>query len=154
MAAFKFRLASVLRYRERVKEEKQWELGSLNETRSNIERHMGELEESLRSASESLTAQTGRILTVLELRLQGDYTQQIAAQIRQEHNRLRAVEQKLADKRDELIAADRAVKSMELLRNRFAERVRREQATEEQKLGDEIAHRKFVDLRARKNFPH
>jgi flagellar export protein FliJ len=125
----------------------------LNTIRSKTEKHIEELEASLRSASESLLAQTGRVLSVLDLRLQGDYTEQIVGQIRQEHSRLMAIERSLAEKRSELIAADRAVKSIETLRDRFQQRARRDEMIEEQKLADEIAHRKFAPLAGRKIFP-
>lgn len=153
MAAFKFRLSSVLRYRERVKEEKRWDLRSLNETRSELVKRMAGLEESLQSAADALSAQAGQILTVLELRLQEEHAQEIMRRLSQERADLEAIAQKITAKREELIEADRAVKSMDLLQSRMKEEFRRKEKAEEQKIGDEVAHRKFAHQRTRKNLP-
>jgi flagellar export protein FliJ len=153
MAGFKFRLSAVLRYRERVKEEKRWDLRSLHETRCELERRMAELEESLRSAADALSAQAGQVLTVLELRLQEEHAQKIIRRLSREQAHLETIAQKITAKREELIEADRAVKSIDLLQSRVKEEFRRKEKAEEQKIGDEVAQRKFAHQRTRKKLP-
>jgi flagellar export protein FliJ len=50
----------------------------------------------------------------------------------------------IAAKREELVEALRSVKSLEQLRQRWAEKFRREQDAQEQKQADEVGQRKFV----------
>ena len=50
MAVFKFRLASVLRLRARVKDEKQLELRGLNETRNRAMTEIAVMEQRLRAS--------------------------------------------------------------------------------------------------------
>jgi flagellar export protein FliJ len=88
----------------------------------------------------------------LELKLQEEHAQKIMRQLSQERADLEAIAQKIAAKREELIEADRAVKSMDLLQSRLREEFRRKEKTEEQRIGDEVAQRKFTQ-RTRKKLP-
>ena len=153
MAAFKFRLASVLVYRERVKQQKQSEIDGLIAARRLIEAEISALDQQLTYAARAVTGEEGQIFTALQLRLYGDYAQQVAQRIKDRERALKKCEADIVSKRRELIEAMRAVKALEQLRARLEERFRREQNIEEQKFADEISQRKFADLEAWKKIP-
>jgi flagellar export protein FliJ len=154
VAAFKFRLASVLCYRERTKQQKQWEIDGLIAARRLIETEIHALDQQLAHAAEAVTGEEGQILTALQLRLYGDYAQQMAQRIKDRERALEKCEENIALKRQELIEAMRAVKALEQLRTRLEKKFRREQNIEEQKSADEISQRKFADPETRKKIPH
>jgi len=81
MAKFHFRLASVMRFRERIKQEKQWELSLLNETRRALEQEIHGLEQESRRAEASMVAEEGTICSAMELRLRGDYARVLVRRI-------------------------------------------------------------------------
>jgi flagellar export protein FliJ len=141
---FQFRLASVLRYRERIKEEKQWKLRSLNEARRKIAEEVRLLEEELRGTEEALMGQEGRIYPAKELRLYGDHLFRLASCIREKQSVLTGLEQKLDETRAELIEALRLVKTLEQLRKRLEKKFYRQQEIAERKATDEVSHRRFI----------
>jgi flagellar export protein FliJ len=152
MARFKFRLDSVLRLREHIKDQKQWELRTLYETRRDRVAEIDALEKEL--AGGNLTVTEGQIFTALELRLRAEHGQSLAKQIKAKRVALAVFDAKLAEKRAGLVEAMRAVKSLEQLRLRHEERYRREQNIVEQRFSDEIAQRKFAQPRDRKKIPN
>lgn len=141
MAMFKFRLAPVLQYRQRVKEEKQWELRALNETRRKRAEEIHLLEKELRDSEETVTGQEGHIFSANELRLYGDHAFRLSNRIREKRATLEVFEQKLNEKRAELVEALRAVRTLEQLRKRLGEKFNREQEREEQKAADAVGQR-------------
>ncbi len=153
MAVFKFRLASVLRYRERVKQEKQWEIDALIGVRRRIEEEIQALDTSLLEAADAMAGKVGQIVSARELQLYGNYAHQVTEKIREKQKALNQCDETIASKRQELIEAMRAVKVLEQLRTRVEERFRRERNREEQKFVDEISRQKFTDPEARKEFP-
>jgi flagellar export protein FliJ len=144
VATFKFRLAPVLRYRERIKEEKQWELRALNEARRKMEEEICLLEQELHDSEEAVVGEEGRIYSVNELRLYGDHVSRLCGWIREKHRVLEAFDQKLDEKRGELVEALRAVKTLEQLFKRLEAKFHREQEIEERKLADETSQRRFI----------
>jgi len=152
MARFKFRLNSVLRLREHIKDQKQWELRALHNTRRGMVAEIDALEKEL--AEQSFKAAEGDIFTVMELKLRAEHSQSLAKQIRAKRVALAAFNEKLAEKRAELVEAMRAVKSLEQLRVRHEERHWREQNIAEQRFADEIAQRKFAQPQDRKKIPN
>jgi flagellar export protein FliJ len=145
MAAFRFRLASVVRFRERVKQEKQWELALLNGARRKLEDEILNLNDELLQADASTVVEEGFICSVLDLRLRGDYARVVARRIHEKRDALSELDKKLAAKREELVEAMRAVKILEQLRQRLEEKFRRDREIAEQKFTDEIGLRKFID---------
>lgn len=144
MVTFKFRLAPVLRHRERIKEEKQWELRALNEARWKMEEEIRLLEEELHETEEVMMGQEGCSYSVNELRLYSDHVSWLARWIREKRRVLAVFEQKLGEKRAELVEALREVKMLEQLRKRLEKKFHREQEIEERKLADEISQRRFI----------
>ncbi len=154
MAVFRFRLNSVLRYRERKREDKRLELRTLEQAKENLLSEIERLERSLARQREEMDGQRGKFVAVAEMRLAADFVQRVTDRIRERRSVLAIVEQRAAEKRAELLEANRDVKSLEQLRERRRERHRVEEAREEQKLTDEVGQRKVFSGGKGKNFPH
>lgn len=152
MAIFKFRLAALLRLRERIKEEKQWELAALNQARAAVELEIAALEGQLSAMDDSLGARAGEFLSIMDLRLASEASQRIDRRIKERRLALTQFDRAIAAKKGELVEAMREVMSLERLRERQAEKFRGEQDGAEQKFIDEVAQRKFTGSR-RKDFP-
>ena len=153
MAVFKFRLAFVLLYRERVKQEKQWEIEVLIGARRHIEEEIKALDDGLLSAADAIAGKEGQIISARHLRLYGSYAYQVIQRIQDRQRALKKCEEDIVFKRQELIEATRAVKALEQLRARLEERFRRERNKEEQKFADEISRRKFANPDTWKKIP-
>ncbi len=153
MPVFKFRLASVLLYRERVREEKQWEIDALIGARRCIEEEIVALNDSLLSVADAIAGNEGQTISARQLRLYGSYAHEVTEKLREKQGALKKCEDHIVLKRRELIEAMRAVKALEQLRARLEERFRRERDREEQKFADEISQRKFTDPEAWKKIP-
>jgi len=145
VAEFHFPLASVLRFRERIKQEKQWELRLLNDERRVLEEEIHRLEQELLQAEASTAIAEGTICSAMELRFRGDYARVLARRIPDRRKSLAVLDGKLAAKREELVEALRSVKILEQLRKRLEEKFRRDLDMSDQKLRDEIGLRKFAD---------
>src|SRR3712207_4957683 len=125
MASFKFRLASVLRLREHMKDQKQWELRALYNNRREIVTKIDVLEKQLLDGTVDTPA--GQIFTALDLRLRAEHEQSLIKQIKAQRTTLSQLDGAIAAKRADLLHAMRAVKSLEQLRLRHEERYRRAQ---------------------------
>ena len=145
MAEFRFRLASVLRFRERVKQEKQWELALLNEARRSLEENIHDLEQELRRAEDATVGEEGAIYSAIELRFRGDYACALERRIREKRDSIVTLDGKLAEKREALVEAMRRVKVLERLRLRREEKFRHELNAADQKFRDEVSLRRFID---------
>jgi flagellar export protein FliJ len=143
MAIFRFRLAPVLRQRERLREEKRLELAALEEASMRLVTEIDQLETLLHAQAEALQGQGGKWLSGADLRLQGEFAQQTTQRLYEQRELLAAVQRKLAEKRVEVLQANRAVKSLEQLRSRLQQRHRWETAAAEQKLVDEVGQRGY-----------
>ena|GEM_PF-1142403 len=153
MAVFKFRLAPVLRYRERLKEEKEWEQRALLETRRRVDEEIRALERERLSADEGLMPREGQIFSAVELRLHADYARRTTERIKERRAARAKVSEEIAQIRHELLEAQRAVKSLEQLRHRYATKFQREQNSAEQKFNDEIGLRGFAGPKSGKKNP-
>jgi len=151
MAVFKFRLAAVLRLRQRIRDQKHWELSALHETRRQMLAELDTLENEL--AEGSFIAADGQIFAAIELRLRADYGQSLLKRIKAKRITLTQFNDKVAEKRAEVVEAMRGVKSLEQLRQRHEERHRRGQDAAEQRFSDEIAQRNFAQSEIRKKNP-
>ena len=144
MAAFKFRLSSVLRFRERKREDRRLELRALEQAKQHIVSEIERLEQSLVRQRTEIDKQRGKFVAVEEMRLAADFAQKVTDRIRERRGVLAIVAEKAAAKRAELLETNRDVKSLEQLRERRRERHRVEEAREEQKLTDEVGQRRGV----------
>jgi flagellar export protein FliJ len=153
MAAFQFRLAPVLRFRQRSKEEKEWELGLLFDAQRRKQEEIAKLErEQLRI--ESADAAGGEeIVAPADLRLYAEYLQTVARRLKIQRVEVAQLDGEIAAKREELVDALRDVKTLEQLRQRWAEKFRREQNALEQKQNDAASQRKFSRHVGRQSLP-
>jgi flagellar export protein FliJ len=150
MAIFKFRLASVLRLREHLKNQKQWELHAMYNTRREMMTEIDALEKEF-SAGGAITP--GQIFTALDLRLRAEYDQSLTRRIKAKRAALESFDETIAEKRAGLVEAMHAVKSLEHLRERYKERYWRAQNVTQQRFNDELAQRKYVQPESRKKIP-
>ena len=144
MATFQFRLASVLRFRQRLQEEKQWELGLLLDKRRRKEDEIVSLSRERQRVEVSDDSETGRILLAMELRCRSEYAESLILRVENKGRELRILDQEIASKRTEVVEALRSVRTLERLRERWAEKFYRAQASQEQKFLDELGARKFA----------
>lgn len=151
MAVFNFRLAAVLRLRGRIRDQKHWELSALHETRRQMVAEIDALESEL--AEGSTAAADGQIFTAIELRLCAEYGQSLLKRIKAKRSTLAEFDDKVAEKRAEVVETMRAVKSLEQLRQRHEERYWRSQDAADQRFADEIAQRSFAQFKSRKKNP-
>ena len=143
MAAFKFRLEAVQRLRQRLKDEREWELHALTQARRTLEAEIAALEQELRTMDDALGVAIGEILSVIDLQLASQYSQRIDQLIKAKSAALTKLDAAIAGKRGELVEALRGVKSLERLRERQIKKFQREQDGAEQKFTDEVGQRKF-----------
>lgn len=141
MAAFRFRLAPLLRYRTYLREEKRLELGVLQQQQQEIASQIQQLELRLLQQTQQLEEQCGRAVSAVDLSLQGAFARHVAERLREQRQALTLVQEKLAEKRSEVVQADRAVQVLERLRARAWERHQRKEKREEQHVLDEIGQR-------------
>jgi flagellar export protein FliJ len=154
MAVFQFSLAAVLRVREHARNERRWELRAMTEVRQRMEAEIRALQNELSRASEKLAPEDGAIFTAVELQLLGEHAQRLGQRIRDKQLELEKFERQLVAKRAELVEARRAVKTLEQLRKRQAEKFHREEESKQQKFLDEVAQRPFVGHATGKKIPH
>jgi flagellar protein FliJ len=147
MSAFRFRLASVLRYRERKREDKRLELRDIELAKEKINSEIERLEANLDRLCLDMEQEEAKPIALTELRLAADFSQALAARIRGCRRLLVDIERRAAAKRVELLDANRDVKSLEQLRERRRERHRLEESRAEQKLTDEAGQRGAVGKR-------
>ncbi len=139
---FRFRLASVLRYRERKREDRRLEMLALEQAKGRIAAEIARLEESLHHYRASMEEHEGKFLSVAEIKLAADFYLALGTRLRERRAALARAEKQGAAKRAELLEANRDVKSLEQLYERRHERHRVEEARAEQKLTDEAGQRR------------
>ena len=147
MAAFRFRLASVLRYRERKREDKRLELREVEQAQARLRGEIDRLESRLERLSLDIEELPVLPVQPVELRLGADFSQTLSLRIRECRRLLAEIETRASAKRAELLEANRDVKTLEQLRERRRERHRIEEARAEQKLTDEAGQRGAIRTR-------
>jgi flagellar export protein FliJ len=143
LPTFQFRLAPVLRLRERTQEEKESELRALTLERARREAEIAALNAEFDRLDADLSARTGLTVSPIDLKLRDEYAQLLIAAIERKQRDLAALGEQAARKQQELTEAMRDVKSLESLRHRLAEKFRREQNVAERKFLDELGRRRF-----------
>ncbi|MBI4526335.1 MAG: flagellar export protein FliJ [Deltaproteobacteria bacterium] len=144
MAGFHFRLGSVLRYRERMREEKKLELYRLDAEKRRLARHIAELEQTIAGHRKMMEEQAGKWLSISELRSQGDFIQCVTEAIIEQSRLKASLDGQLVEKRAEVVGADIKVKSLERLRSRLLQKYRFAESKDEQKLTDEMARQRYT----------
>lgn len=153
MTPFQFRLAAVLRFRERLLEEKQGELQQLNAARRQLEDEINALEAAAARSEDTMHRFSGQIFSVNDLLVASEYGQALRQRADDKRARVPILEDEIAAKLEEVVEARRQVKSLEQLRQRREARYRKELALEQQKFADETSQRQFIVPHARKKLP-
>lgn len=143
MAKFKFRLATLLRLRERARDDRRAQLAQayqaealLREEQQRLAQEVEELNQASRAACAPGTLNVDRLLQTrrFELVLK---TQQQDLQKKQ-----KILEEEIGRRREALVEANRQVRVLELLRDRQLARQRQEEERQEVKVLDEVASRR------------
>ena len=145
MATFRFRLASVLRYRNRIREERQSECQTLEKAKDYLLSDIHRQEQLIVQHAQELEDQRGKILSALDVRLQGDFSHHLSLRISEQYKLLALLQGQLDEKREEVMQADKDVKSLDQLHTRLWERYRHQENNEELKQIDEIGQRRFSE---------
>jgi flagellar export protein FliJ len=145
VAAFRFRLVSVLRYRSRILEERRSELLSLEKAKNHLINEIQRQEQLIAQHTYTLENQRGQILTALEVRLQGDFSHNLSFRINEQYKLLGLLQQRIDEKREEVLQANKDVKSLDQLRTRLWERYQYQANAEELKLLDEMGQKQFSE---------
>lgn len=153
MPAFKFRLAPVQRLRARVKDEKQWDLRALYDLRHIMTEEIAALEQQMRATEETLTGRVDQLFSAIDLKLHAEHALVIDRRIKEKLAAVARLDQRIVEKRAELVEAMREEKTLERLREHQERKFRHEQDAIEQKFGDEVGQRKFVNAGRRKKIP-
>ena len=144
MPLFRFRLAPVLRLRERHRETQRLAFAAVEEERLRIVDEMQRLEERLAAYSQAMSRTDEPTLTIPDLQLYGEFIQQLNRALQQKLILLQTVEEKREAQRLALLDADTGVKSLEQLKSRLAERQLQEEAATAQQQADEVGQRKYL----------
>ncbi len=142
MAVFRFRLESVLRYRDRLRRERQWELHALEERRDHLASEINRLEQLIVQQAEEIGEQRGKVLSVADISTRGKFSRWLDQSLHEQRELLATVLKSFEEKRDDVIRADRDVKTIEQLRHRLQEKHRTQEMREEQKFLDEVGQRR------------
>lgn len=141
MADFRFRLESVLRYRDRLRRERQWELHALEERKKQIASEINRLEQLIVQQAEEIGAQRGMVLSVADISTRGEFSRWLNQSLHEQRELLATFLKNFEEKRNDVIRADRDVKTIEQLRRRLRESHRTQEIREEQKFLDEVGQR-------------
>jgi flagellar export protein FliJ len=144
MPLFQFRLAPVLRLRERQRETQRLVFAAVEEQRLQLLHELEQLGTRLAAYAQRLAQEDGQDLTVTDLQLYGEFVQQLDRTLRSKRLLLRTVEEKREEQRLALLEADKEVKSLEQLRTRLEERHQHGEAATAQQQADEVGQRRYL----------
>jgi flagellar export protein FliJ len=145
MAAFRFRLAPVLRLRERRRETQRLAFAAVEDERVRLLEEIRRLEERLTASTQAMSRTDGPALTGADLQLHGEFVQHLTLTIRHRRELVKTVEERREVCRLALLEADTEVKSLEQLRTRLGERHRQEEAASAQRQADEVGQRRYLE---------
>ena len=144
MPNFHFRLAPVLRLRERQRETRRLAFAAVEEQRLQLLHELQQLEARQAAYVQHLMREDGQDLTVIDLQLYGEFVQQLDRTLQSKRALLQTVEEKREEQRLALLEADKEVKSLEQLRTHLRERHQHEEATMAQQQADEVGQRRYL----------
>src|SRR5215470_2369877 len=112
MAVFRFRLAPVLRLRDRHREAQRLAFAEVEEERIRLLEEIQQIEHRSTAYAQEMLQTDGKSLTVADLQLYGEFAQQLARLGQHKRAVLAAVEGKREEQRLALLEADKEVKSL------------------------------------------
>jgi len=145
MKRFRFRLASILKYRQGLEKQKRISLKQVHELVLGEERKLLEAQSLLDEAlDELMTQENGGRIDLAQLRQQMAYTDSLRRRVCGLLGRVRELESRLARRREEVIRARSDRKVIESLKERRHGEYLREAGRDERITLDDIANRKEV----------
>src|SRR5258708_8481664 len=122
MPTFRFRLAPVLRLRERQREAQRLAFAVVEEDRLRLQEELQRLENRLAANVQEMSRADGRGLTATDFQLYSAFVQQLDLNIQRKRAQLVTVEARREEQRLALLEADTGVKSLEQFKARLEER--------------------------------
>lgn len=145
MAKFKFRLATLLRLRERARDERRTQLAQAYQADALLRQEQERLARDVESLSSASRAACGPgTLNIDRLLDTRRYELVLKAQQQDLQKKQTMLEEEIGRRREALAEANRQVRVLELLRERQLARLRQEANRQEIKLLDEVAGRRSV----------
>lgn len=145
MPAFRFRLAPVLRLRERHREAQRLAFAAVEEERLRLLEKIRHLGQRIAAYTQEMSRGSDQLLSVADLQLYGEFAQHLDRVLQQQRLELAAVEEKRETCRLALLEADTGVKSLEQLKTRLEERHQQEEAATAQQQADEVGQRRHME---------
>ncbi len=141
---FKFRLQTVLEYKQKREEEEQRELARLKEVLAKEQRKLYTLKHLQETRRDELSKKSERgRLNVEELKMYHEQQKKLAREISAQQIRVQQAEGDVEIQRQKLLEATKEKKTYEKLKEKHLEVYQNEVNEEERKLLDEIATTKF-----------
>ncbi len=149
MAKFRYRLATLLRLREAVRDQRREALAEAYRVDELLSVQLARLADEIGSLSEQCRRAAGPGIVNVDRLLEAQrYELALRARQRQLHEQQRNVAEEIERRREALTEADREVRVLEKLRQRQAARHQYEENRREVKLLDEVAQRQFAQRKA------
>ncbi|HEX7450504.1 MAG TPA: flagellar export protein FliJ [Pirellulales bacterium] len=143
MARFQFRLATLLKLREALRDERRAQLAEALRLSDELQLRRDEIDELLRGAQRSQVVAPGAV-NVDRLLDATRYDVVLRVEKAQLEGQQATVAAEIEKRRQALVAADREVRSLELLRETQRERHNAEEESKARKELDEIASRRYA----------
>jgi flagellar export protein FliJ len=144
MPTFRFRLAPVLRLRERQREAQRLAFAAVEEERLRLQEELQRFETRLAAYAQETFQADGRVLTATDFQLYSAFVQQLDLKIQQKRATLVNVEARREEQRLALLEADTGVKSLEQFKARLEERHYQAELAAAQQQADEVGQHKYV----------
>src|SRR5260221_3482096 len=144
MPTFRFRLAPVLRLRERQRETQRLAFAAVEAERLRLQDELQRLENRLAACAQETFQTNERALTASDFQLYSAFVQQLDLNIQRKRTQLVAVEARREEQRLALLEADTGVKSLEQFKTRLEERHYQAELATAQQQADEVGQHKYI----------
>ncbi len=136
---FRFRLQSVLEVRERLARLRQKEFSEVLAVRHAMEAEIEGFRQGLGQAAKYVDQARQSTVTAHPMELYGNYRRRVTSEIGRIEEQMREQQQELQAKRNDLVEAKRAQRTLEILRDKQQARYAAEEGRKERANMDEIA---------------
>lgn len=141
---FRFKLQSVLEFKEKKEEEEQREFASKKEILLKEERKLKSLKDLQEARRQELTQKSAKgLLNVSEIKMYHEHQKKLAKDIAAQNIRVQQAQADVEWQRQKLLEAMKERKTYEELKEKHRQAFVAEEEAEERKLLDEIATTKF-----------
>lgn len=140
---FKFKLAAVLSLKEKVEDSKKRELGLVMVRKDQIQNEKCLLETEKKKATKTLKEQNEETLNIASFKAYYHYNKRMEQAIKAKEEELQVAQQKVEEKRNELLEAVKERKILENLKTIEKEVFDEEAKREEQRILDDLVTYKY-----------